>query len=89
MRGIYDAVKPENRARECAADRVAYMATELSVTIGLVTLRTARLEERLHRAAERGVSRAECEKMLCGLDGIDIQAMLDRAYAPQQQEEPS
>lgn len=77
----------EERARESAADRVAYMATELSVAIGTVRLRTERLEERLRTAAERGVPRREAEAMLSyGLDGIDVKAMLDRAYATEGQE---
>lgn len=76
------ALLPENRARESAAWRVAYMATELSVGLGTVRLRTMKLEERLREAAGRGVPRAECEAMTgYGLDGIDVKAMLDRAYA--------
>lgn len=78
---------PEEHRRENAADRVAYMAGELSLAVLLVRLRTELLEERLRYAAEHGVSRAECEAMTReGLDGIDVKGTLDRAYAPGQEE---
>lgn len=76
---------PESRRYESAAWRIAYMAIELSTALGLVQLRTQALEERLAMAAKWGVPRSEAEAMLARvLDGIDVKAMIDRAYAGEQ-----
>lgn len=72
---------PEEKRRHYAAERVAYAAVLSSEALTVVRLRTERLEERLAHAARSGVPRAEAEAMTRDLDGIDVKAMLDRAYA--------
>lgn len=81
MDALTKSLTPEGRRYESAAWRVAYMATELSVAMGLVRLRTQALEERLRAAAGNGVPRSEAESMTYGLDGIDVSGMINRAYA--------
>jgi hypothetical protein len=79
---------PEERAREAHARRVAFTATQLSVSLGSVARQTERLQERIVTAAGYGVPRAEVEAMTSyGLPGIDVAAMIERAYGPAGEDE--
>jgi hypothetical protein len=71
---------PEEKRRHYAGERVAYTAVILSEAQTIVRLRTERLQDRLTAAAGAGVPRAEAEAMTRDLDGVDVAAMLDRAY---------
>lgn len=73
---------PEEKRRHYATESVIYTAVRLSEALTATRTRTRTLEERLITAARRGVPRAEAEAVTRGLDGIDVAAMLDRAYAP-------
>lgn len=76
----------KGRKANVAAEKVAYAAGEMSTALLLGRLRAERLEERLKGAAEAGLSRAECEAMTQDLDGVDVKSMLDRAYAPKEEQ---
>jgi hypothetical protein len=71
---------PEEKRRENAAHRVAYMAAKLSEALTAVSVSEAHLTARLAVAARDGVPRAEAEAMTRDLPGINVTAMLDRAY---------